>query len=310
MATTSSTAPRRGRFGLREEWVTGYLTVFPTAAFFAVFIVFPVAYSLWLSFLNWDGMSPDQRFVGLRNYERMLEQPLFWRSMGQTGVFIVGLVPVRMAIALGLALLLNQKIGGLAFYRTLYFTPVVTSTVAVSIVWLWIFDPSWGVANWILESLGLPPSQWLSDPNTALPSLIAMTIWKTVGFEMVIYLAGLQGIPASLYEAAAIDGAGPFAKFFRITLPLLAPIVFFNLVLQTINAFKAFTPAFIVSAGTGGPIDSTLFYTLYLYQEAFGYFRMGYASAMAWVLLVVIGLFTALAFVTSRFWVYYGDEGR
>jgi multiple sugar transport system permease protein len=127
---------------------------------------------------------------------------------------------------------------------------------------------------------------------------------------MIIFLAGLRQIPQELYEAAAIDGAGPFAKFFKITLPLLAPVVFFNLVLQTINAFKAFTPAFIVSAGTGGPIDSTLFYTLYLYQEAFGYFRMGYASAMAWVLLVVVGLFTALSFLTSRFWVYYADEGR
>ena len=290
--TTSAAVPRRGRFGLREEWVTGYLAVFPTAAFFLVFVVFPVAYSLWLSTQNWDGMSPDRRFIGLRNYERMLDQPLFWRSMAQTGVFIVGLVPARMALALGLALLLNQKIRGLAVYRTLYFMPVVTSTIAVSIVWIWIFDPTWGIANWILELLRLPTSQWLSDPNTALPSLIVMTIWKTVGFEMVIYLAGLQGIPTSLYEAAAIDGAGRWRQFWHITLPLLMPTTFFILVTAIINAAQIFDQVFVMTQG--GPLRSTYVIIYYLYEEAFRFFRMGYAAAIAWIVFAIVLVLTLL----------------
>ena len=289
---SAATTPRRGRFGLREEWITGYLAVFPTAAFFLIFVVFPVAYSLWLSTQNWDGMSPDRRFVGLRNYERMLDQPLFWRSMAQTGVFIAGLVPARMALALGLALLLNQKIRGLAVYRTLYFMPVVTSTIAVSIVWIWIFDPTWGVANWLLELLGLPTSQWLSDPNTALPSLIVMTIWKTVGFEMVIYLAGLQGIPTSLYEAAAIDGAGRWRQFWHITLPLLMPTTFFILVTAIINAAQIFDQVFVMTQG--GPLRSTYVIIYYLYEEGFRFFRMGYAAALAWVVFAVVLVLTLL----------------
>jgi multiple sugar transport system permease protein len=222
----------------------------------------------------------------------MLDQPLFWKSMAQTGIFILGLVPLRMAIALGLALLLNQKIGGLAFYRALYFTPVVTSMVAVSIVWLWIFDPSWGVANWILESFGLPPSQWLSDPNSALPSLIVMTIWKTVGFEMVIYLAGLQGIPASLYEAAAIDGAGRWRQFRHITLPLLTPTTFFILVTAVIGAAQIFDQVFVMTQG--GPLRSTYVIIYYLYEEAFRFFRMGYAAAIAWVVFAIVLVLTLL----------------
>jgi multiple sugar transport system permease protein len=293
MAATSAPAYRgRGRFGLREEWIAGYLTVFPTAAFFAVFIVFPVAYSLYISTLNWDGISPDPRFIGLRNYERMLDQPLFWRSMAQTGVFILGLVPLRMAVALALALLLNQKIGGLAVYRTLYFMPVVTSTVAVSMVWLWIFDPTWGVANWILEQLYLPTSQWLSDPNVALWALILMTIWKTVGFEMVIYLAGLQGIPASLYEAAAIDGADRWRQFRHITLPLLAPTTFFILVTAVIGAAQIFDQVFVMTQG--GPLRSTYVIIYYLYEEAFRFFRMGYAAAIAWVVFGCVLVLTIL----------------
>jgi multiple sugar transport system permease protein len=283
---------RRTRFRLREEWVTGYLTVFPTAAFFAIFIVFPVGYSLWLSTLNWDGMSPDPVNIGIRNYQRMLDQPLFWKSMAQTGIFIVGLVPVRMALALALAVLLNQKIRGLAFYRTLYFMPVVTSMVAVSIVWIWIFDPTWGVANWILELFHLPTSQWLSDPNTALPSLIVMTIWKTVGFDMTIYLAGLQGIPTSLYEAAAIDGANRWRQFRHITLPLLMPTSFFILVTAIIGAAQVFDQVFVMTQG--GPLRSTYVIVYYLYEEGFRFFRMGYAAALAWVVFAVVMVLTLL----------------
>jgi multiple sugar transport system permease protein len=176
------------------------------------------------------------------------------------------------------------------------------------VLWRQIFGDA-GVVNQLIALVGLKGPSWITHPDYALWTLIALAIWQ-FGSPMIIFLAGLRQIPQEVHEAAAMDGAGPFRRFFRITLPLLAPVIFFNLVLQTIDAFKAFTPAFIISAGTGGPINSTLFYTLYLYQQAFGYFRMGYAAALAWLLLVIIAIFTAVAFLTSRRWVYYQDEAR
>jgi multiple sugar transport system permease protein len=218
-------------------------------------------------------------------------------------------VPLELVFALAVAMVLDKGLRGLTLYRALFYIPsLLGGSVAIAVLWRQIFGYD-GLVNEALALVGIDGPSWISNPHTSLYTLVLLRVWQ-FGSPMIIFLAGLRQIPQELYEAAAIDGAGPFAKFFRITLPLLAPVIFFNLVLQTINAFKAFTPAFIVSAGTGGPIDSTLFYTLYLYQEAFGYFRMGYASAMAWVLLIVVGLFTGLAFLTSRFWVYYGDEGR
>jgi multiple sugar transport system permease protein len=275
----------RSRFDV-EQTITGYALILPTVIFFLVFIVFPIAYSIWLSFLNWDGMSPDPRYIGLRNYERLFSNDRFWNSMRVTAVYVIGLVPLRMAIALFLALLLNQKIRGLAFYRTLYFMPVVTSMVAVSMVFLWIFDPTWGIANYILNMFGLPSSQWLADPNTAMPSLILLSIWKSVGYEMVIYLAGLQGIPDVYYEAAKIDGAGRWAQLRHITWPLLAPTTFFILVTAIIGATQVFDSVFVMTQG--GPLESTSVIVYFLYQEAFRFFHMGYAAAVAWVLFLVI----------------------
>lgn len=292
MATANVTAPERRRRFNREEMVTGYVAVLPTVVFFLVFIVFPIPYSVWLSFLNWDGMSPEPRFIGLRNFERLLGAEKFWNSLAVTGYYVVGLVPLRMASALFLALLLNQKIRGLTFYRTLYFTPVVTSMVAVSMVFLWIFDPTWGVANWVLNSLGLPSSQWLASPVMAMPSLILMSVWKGVGYEMVIYLAGLQGIPEVYYEAAKIDGAGRWAQLRYITWPLLAPTTFFIMVTAIIGASQVFDQIFVMTQG--GPLQTTAVIVYYLYEEAFRFFHMGYAAAIAWVLFLIILVLTLL----------------
>lgn len=269
-----------------EQVVASYSLILPTVVYFLIFIVFPIAYSIWLSFLNWDGMSPDARYIGLRNYEKLLSTPRFWNSLAVTGYYVAGLVPLRMAAALFLALLLNQKIRGLTFYRTLYFMPVVTSMVAVSMVFLWIFDPTWGIANWLLEIFGLPPSQWLADPTTAMPSLILMSVWKSVGYDMVIYLAGLQGIPEVYYEAAKIDGAGRWAQLRHITWPLLMPTTFFILVTAIIGATQVFDSVFVMTQG--GPLESTSVIVYYLYQEAFRFFHMGYAAAIAWVLFLII----------------------
>jgi multiple sugar transport system permease protein len=237
------------------------------------------------------------------------EDQRFRNALSVTFWYVALSVPLELIFALGIAMVLDKGLRGLTLYRALFYIPsLLGGSVAIAVLWRQIFGYD-GLVNEGLALIGIDGPSWISNPHTSLYTLVILRVWQ-FGSPMIIFLAGLRQIPQELYEAAAIDGAGPFAKFFKITLPLLAPVVFFNLVLQTINAFKAFTPAFIVSAGTGGPIDSTLFYTLYLYQEAFGYFRMGYASAMAWVLLVVVGLFTGLAFLTSRFWVYYGDEGR
>ena len=205
---------------------------------------------------------------------------------------------------------LDRGIRGVAVYRATFYLPsLLGASVAIAILWRQIFGSD-GLINQLLHlTLGVKPPGWVTHPDYALWTLVVLAIWQ-FGSPMIIFLAGLRQIPQDLYEAASMDGAGPMRQFFRITLPLLAPVIFFNLVFQTIEGFKAFTPAFIVSGGIGGPVDSTLFYSLYLYIEAFGNFRMGYASALAWLLLVIIGVFTAIAFLTSRYWVYYEDEGR
>jgi multiple sugar transport system permease protein len=207
------------------------------------------------------------------------------------------------------AMVLNKGIRGLPLYRAMFYLPsLIGASVAIAVLWRQLFAGD-GLLNQFLGLFGIHGPSWISDPDTALYTLVALSVWQ-FGSPMIIFLAGLRQIPQDLHEAAMMDGAGPVRRFLKITLPLLAPVIFFNLVLQTIDAFKAFTPAFIVSGGNGSPIDSTLFYSLYLYIEAFANFRMGYAAALAWILLVIISAFTALAFLTSRYWVYYEDEGR
>jgi multiple sugar transport system permease protein len=278
-------------------WLIGFfgLTLGPTLA------------SLYLSFTNFDLLSAP-RWIGLENYNFMFTADTrFWQALNVTFTYVIWSVPLKLMVALGIAMLLDKGIRGAGLYRALFYLPsLIGASVAVAVLWRKLFDRD-GIANQLLALLGYQGEPWLNHPDYALGTLIILAIWQ-FGSPMIIFLAGLRQIPTDLYEAASMDGARKVRQFFFITLPLLAPVIFFNLVLQTIEAFKAFTQAFVVSGGTGGPVDATLFYTLYLYEEAFANFRMGYAAALAWVLLIIIAIFTAISFLTSRYWVYYEDQ--
>jgi multiple sugar transport system permease protein len=292
-----------------KEDLAGYLFLLPWFAGLILLTAGPMLGSLYLSFTRFDLISPPV-WIGIQNYLAMMQDPRWFNAVRVTLIYVFFSVPLKMVFALGLALLLNRGLRGLSIYRAIYYVPsLLGGSVAIAILWQQIFDTK-GLVNQLLGVIGIKSSiGWISSPNYALGTLIILAIWQ-FGSPMIIFLAGLKQIPAEYYEAATTDGAGKLSKFWHITLPLLTPIVFFNMILQMIGAFQAFTPAFIVSGGTGGPIDSTLFYTLYIYQEGFGNLHMGYASAMAWVLLIAIALFTALAFLTSRYWVFYQDERR
>jgi len=280
----------------------------PWLAGLAVFIAYPVAASLFYSFCAFDGIRPP-RWIGLENYRRMLlEDDLFWKSLWNT-LFMVGVgVPLGLVSALGMALLLNQKLRGMAFYRTIYYLPSITPVVASSILWMWLLNPDLGLVNLGLRALGAAhPPGWLNDPAWAKPALVLMGLWG-VGGAMVIYLAGLQDVPGALCEAAALDGAGPLQRLRHVTLPLLSPVILFNLVMGLIGGFQYFTQAFVMTGG--GPQDSTTVYALHLFNQAFLDFKMGYASAMAWVLFVVTVLCAVAVFRTSARWVYYQGEAR
>lgn len=272
-----------------------------------VIVLGPMIGSLYLSFTDYNVLSaPD--WVGVDNYVRMFTQDTrYLKSVGVTLVYVVVSVPLQLAFALGLALILDKGVRGLAFYRSVYYLPsLLGSSVAIAILWRQVFGGD-GIFNDFLGFFGIQGISWISTPGTAVYTLVALSVW-TFGAPMVIFLAGLRQIPEMYSEAAAVDGAGPIRRFFSITFPLLTPVIFFNLILQMIGAFQAFTQAFVVSDGRGGPVDSTLFYTLYLYQEGFAGFRMGYASAMAWILLIVIAAFTGISFLISKYWVFYEDE--
>jgi len=277
-------------------WLIGFLglTLGPTLA------------SLYLSFTNFD-LLQDPQVIGLANYQRIFTNDAkFWHSMQVTFMYVILAVPLKLAFALGLAMVLNRGIAGLPFYRALFYLPsLLGASVAIAVLWRQLFAKD-GLVNVVLGFFGFDGPSWISDPSYSLYTLVLLSIWQ-FGSPMIIFLAGLRQIPSDVYEAASIDGANKIQQFIKITLPLLTPVIFFNGIVQTIDAFKAFTPAFIISEGTGGPIDSTLFYTLYLYQEGFAYFRMGYASALAWILLIIIACFTAFSFLTSRYWVHYND---
>jgi len=226
--------------------------------------------------------------------------------MWVTFLYVIMSVPLKLAFALGVAMMLNRGIQGLPLYRALFYLPsLLGASVAIAVLWRKLFAGD-GLLNQFLAMFGIEGPSWVSNPDYALYTLVVLSVWQ-FGSPMIIFLAGLRQIPQDMYEAASLDGASPLRQFVKITLPLLTPVIFFNAIVQTIDAFKAFTPAFIISEGTGGPVDSTLFYTLYLYQEAFGYLRMGYASALAWVLVVIVAVFTAFSFLTSRYWVHYDD---
>jgi multiple sugar transport system permease protein len=236
--------------------------------------------------------------------------PRFFQSLKVTFSYMLMEVPLKLTFALLVAMVLDKAIRGGAFYRALFYVPsLLGGSVAIAVLWRQLFEGNGTVNQILLWAFGYRAPSWISNPDTAIYTLVLLAVWQ-FGSPMIIFLAGLRQVPQDLYEAASMDGAGTWRKFHKITLPMLAPVIFFNMVLQIIEGFKAFTPAYVVSGGTGGPIDATLFYTLYLYQEAFSYFRMGYASALAWVLLIIIGIFTSISFLTSKYWVYYEDDPR
>ncbi|WP_156759118.1 carbohydrate ABC transporter permease [Microbacterium karelineae] len=266
----------------------------------------PILMSLYLSFTDFN-LLQDPNWVGLDNYVRMIGDSRLHQSLLVTFLYVFIGVPLQLVVALGLAVMLDKGMRGLPFYRSAFYLPsLLGASVAIAMLWRLIFGAE-GLLNAVLGLIGIESStSWIGSPETSLSTIILLHVWM-FGSPMVIFLAGLRQIPAELYEAAATDGAPAWWRFRAITLPLLTPIIFFNLVLAVINSFSAFTQAFIVSGGTGGPADSLLFYTLYLYQEGFGSFRMGYASALAWLLLIIIGVLTAVNFWLSKYWVHYDD---
>lgn len=287
----------------QREALFGWLFVAPAVLGFLIWVVGPMVYSGWLSLNDWDLIRPP-RFVGLNNFIRMFNDPLFFKSLWVTIVYTVFHVPLTLILAFAVAMLLNSKVRGIAFFRTLYYLPNIVPAVANAVLWVWIFNSEFGLINMVLRSLGIPKVLWLQNPDTALPALILMSLW-TMGGVMIIFLAGLNGIPEELYEAARIDGAGGWSSFRFITFPLMTPIIFFNLILQIINSFQVFTAGFLITAG--GPNYATTFYVLYLFDNAFTYFDMGYASALAWVLFFIILGLSLITFRSGSRWVQYAD---
>ena len=295
---------RRRRGLLWTETRDAFLFLLPWILGFLLFTAGPMLASLYISFTKWEIVTPSV-WVGLAQYKKLFQDDRFFLSLYNTAYYVFIGVPLHLFLALLAALAMNIELRGIRLFRTLYYVPSITPAVANAILWLWIFHPQWGLANALLQSLGLPGLYWLQDPKLAKPSFIIMSFW-TIGGQMVILLAGLKSIPQSLYEAAAIDGANTWHRFRHITLPLLTPAIFFNLIMAIIGAFQVFTQAYIMTEG--GPNYATLFYVLYLYRMAFENFRMGYASAMAWVLFAIILAFTLLQFRISDRWVFY--EGK
>ncbi len=285
----------------------GYVFLTPWFLGFFLLALGPILASLYLSFTRYD-MIGAPRWDGLGNYEYMFTRDRrFWKALSVTFSYVALAVPARLIMALGVAMLLDKGLRSISFYRAIFYLPsLLGASIAIAILWRQLFELD-GVVNNVLAVFGIEGAAWISNPDTSLYTLVVLAMWQ-FGSPMLIFLAGLRGIPRDLYEAAEIDGTSKKRQFFRITMPLLAPVIFFNLVLQTIEAFKTFSSAFIISDGTGAPADSLLFYTVFLFNEAFKFFRMGYASALAWVLLLIIGFFTALTFLSSKYWVHYDNE--
>lgn len=276
----------------RSQWPTALLFLSPTLVVFSTFIAFPILFSFYLSFQEWNMFSGDSKFVGLANYTRMIVDPEFWSVFKHTVVYTVGTVPANMALALVIATMLNKRIRGKKFLRAAFFTPVIVSAVAAAVIWRWIFDPNIGLMNIALDAVGLEPINWINNATAAMVALIIVGVWKTFGINMILFSAGLSGIPDHYYEAAEIDGAGTWSKFWNITLPLLSPTTLFVLVLSVIGSFQVFDLVYVLTFG--GPLGSTKVLVFYLYEYAFKFFDMGYASAVAYVLFAVLFVLTLI----------------
>ncbi|MFS0866078.1 carbohydrate ABC transporter permease [Microbacterium sp. 179-B 1A2 NHS] len=302
------TAPRTGAKRKKDRGLVAFVFLAPWLIGLFGLTLGPMLYSLYLSFTDYNLLAPVANWVGFDNYVRIFasdERAI--ASMVVTAIYVLVGVPLILIVSMLVALLLNSKIGFLTGYRALFYLPsLLGASVAVAALWRVIWGAD-GIINQVLRSFGIEHLSWVGSPDTALMTIIVLAVWA-FGSTMIIFLAGLRQVPHEMHEAAQVDGAGKIRRFFSITLPMMTPIVFFNTLMVTINAFQAFTPAYVISGGTGGPSDSTLFYTLYLYQQGFGQLNMGYASALAWVLVAILGVFTALFFWSSKYWVHYGDK--
>jgi multiple sugar transport system permease protein len=285
----------------RREMVWGYLFLAPFIVGFVIWQAGPLLASLYYSFTEYDLLQPEQ-WVGLENYQKMFDDKLFWVSLVNTVIYTAMSVAIYLFFSLGGALLLNARLRGITFFRLVVYLPSQLPLVASAFIFLWIFEPTFGVANYILQRLGVEPQQWLFDPVLAKPTLAIMGIWG-IGTGIIIFLAGLQSVPESLYDASKVDGAGTIRQFWHVTLPMVSPVILFNLIISIIASFQVFDLAYIMTKG--GPGTETLFYVLYLYRNAFEFFKMGYASALAWVLFLIVLALTFINFRVSGRWVHY-----
>jgi len=284
-----------------REWLQGYLFAAPFLIGFTVFVAFPMIFSVWLTFQKWDLLS-EPVFVGFRNIERALTDERALKSLYNSAFYTVFAVPIQLVISFTLALALTQGIKLRSLYRAGFYLPIIIPIVATAVVWQRVFNQDYGLMNDLIGRLGIPPQKWLLDPNLVKPAFIFMSFWM-IGRQMVIFIAGLGNIPVQLMEAAQIDGAGRLRTLFGITVPMMTPLIFYNMVIAIINSFQTFVPALIMTGG--GPQDETLFVVLNIYQQGFQFFNMGYASALAWELFIIVVGFTVAQFYASNRWVYY-----
>jgi multiple sugar transport system permease protein len=290
----------------KREALMGYLFLSPWIIGFLVFLIGPMLYSVFLSLTEYKMIQPPE-WIGLANYIRMFNDRFVYIALRVTATFTFISVPLSLFFAMCIALLLNQRLFASGIFRTIFYLPSVVSGVAVAMVFVWIFNYRFGILNYLLSFVGISGPNWLGHPNYALWAFVIMGLWG-IGGTVVIYLAALQGVPASLYEAAKIDGAGPWRRFWNVTLPLITPAILFTLVMGVIGTFQTFTQSYIMTGG--GPANATLFYLLYLYRNAFNWFEMGYASALAWLLFLIILACTMVLWLTSGRWVYYEGDSR
>ena len=296
---------RRRLFTLRRrEALDGYLFAAPFLVGFVLWIAFPMLYSVWLVFHSWDLLTPPV-WVGLDNLEQLFADPLAGTALANTAFYTFIGVPLRLILAFILAMALNVNLRGRDFYRTIFYLPAITPIIAAAVVWMRIFHPEFGILNEVVGVFGIPPQKWLFNPYLAKPAFIFMDLW-TIGPQFVIFLAGLQSVPHTLLEAANIDGAGRVRRFFAITVPMVSPVIFFNLVVGIIGSFQVFVSALVMT--NGGPENATLFAVLYIYENGFQFFHMGYAAAFAWLLFLIILIFTLAQFWVSRQWVFYEES--
>ncbi len=282
----------------KNETFLAYLFILPAALVIIVFHIFPTVYSWYVSLFNWDLISPAGEFVGLGNYKKLFADADFWKALLNTLYFALGTIPLSIACSFAVAYGLSRRIRGLSFFRTVYFLPVVTSVNAVAMIWLWIYHPDAGILNWFLGFFGVAPHKWLLDPDWAMPAVILMSVWKSLGYNIIIFLVAILSIPREYYEAAGIDGASGFSLFRHITLPLVMPAIFFVSLVSLIGSFQTFTQIYMLTPD-GGPLKSTMVIVYYLYQNAFVFFKAGYASAISFVIFVIIFTLTLLQ---NKYW--------